>query len=176
MRFRRLRLTPCLFMACAFLAAGCTEGDGVGASKGLKGARVAATPENANALAEQLVAEMNAVRVSRGLKPFRVSPELTKIAAAYAERMIVGGFFDHIDPSTGHNPIERALQAGYLHIALGENLAAVTTNPHEVVEAWMESNAGHREMILSEHFEEVGVAVRTGGDYGIYWVAEFATR
>ena len=33
----------------------------------------------------------------------------------------------------------------------------------------------HRAIILDARWTEVGIAVRTGGEYAIYWVQEFAT-
>jgi uncharacterized protein YkwD len=37
---------------------------------------------------------------------------------------------------------------------------------------WMNS-PGHRENILKPDFEEIGIGIRSGGDYGMYWVQEF---
>jgi uncharacterized protein YkwD len=55
---------------------------------------------------------------------------------------------------------------------IGENLAAGQTSPEQVVTQWMNS-PGHRENMLQERFTEVGVGLREGGDYGLYWVLEF---
>jgi uncharacterized protein YkwD len=40
------------------------------------------------------------------------------------------------------------------------------------MKVWMGSPA-HRENILDPRWSEVGIGVRTGGEYSIYWVQEF---
>ena len=40
------------------------------------------------------------------------------------------------------------------------------------MKAWMESPS-HRDIILDPSWREVGIAVRTGGEYAVYWVQEF---
>ena len=64
------------------------------------------------------------------------------------------------------------MAAKYRYYAVGENLAAGPATAAEVVKEWMES-ASHREIILDPSWKEIGVAVRSGGKHGIYWVQEF---
>jgi uncharacterized protein YkwD len=61
----------------------------------------------------------------------------------------------------------------YLFYSIGENLAAGQQTPVEVMRVWL-SSPSHREIILDPRWKEVGVAVRSGGEYGLYWVQEFA--
>ena len=42
----------------------------------------------------------------------------------------------------------------------------------EVMKVWMESPA-HRDVILHPTWNDVGIAVRNGGEHSIYWVQEF---
>ena len=160
-------------MVAVVALAGCPAAENGGSIKLGDNAKTVAIPENADGAADQIIALVNAARTDRGLKPVRKSPILTKLAEDYAARMIERGFFSHIDPETGFGPGQRALQAGYLFLSVGENLAAGQTSPDAVMDDWMVSTEGHRETILSVQWGEVGVAVRTGGEYRVYWVLEF---
>ena len=60
----------------------------------------------------------------------------------------------------------------YAFYAIGENLAAGQQTPAEVMKVWMDSPA-HRDIILDPNWTEVGIAVRVGGEYEIYWVQLF---
>ena len=56
----------------------------------------------------------------------------------------------------------------------GENLAAGQQSPKDVVEAWMNSTAGHREAILNQNYRTVGIGCfRVGDLYNLYWAQEF---
>lgn len=162
-----------LGLAAVLVLAGCPAADNSGTIRPVYSQKIATIPENADAVADQLIALVNAARTEHGLKPVRKSAVLMRLAADYATRMIERGFFSHIDPETGYGPGQRALQAGYLFLSVGENLAANQTSPETVMDDWMSSSQGHRENILSAQWNEVGAAVRTGGEHGVYWVLEF---
>ncbi len=157
---------------CAIVLAGCPAADSGGSVKGVNNLRTASAPENADVLADQVIALINQTRQQHNLNPLKKNAVLTKLAESYASRMIAGGFFGHNDPETGDGPLQRALQSGVLFLSVGENLAAGQTSPEAAIEDWMASNT-HQENILSAQWNEIGVAVRTGGEYGVYWVAEF---
>ncbi|MEK6675692.1 MAG: CAP domain-containing protein [Planctomycetota bacterium] len=129
-------------------------------------------PEDAARLADQVLQYVNLERVAEGLPPVVMNSTLEDIAGDYACRMVDEGFFDHRDPGTGAGPAQRALDGEYLFYAIGENLAAGQQTPVEVMNVWMESDA-HRGIILDPKWEEIGIAVRTGGAYAVYWVQEF---
>ena len=158
-------------MCCAILLAGCPAADS-GTIKGTVSLRVVSVPDDADALADQVIALINQARERNNLNPLRKSAALTRLAESYAARMITGGFFSHTDPQTNEGPLQRALREGYMYLAVGENLAAGQTSPDAAVEDWMSSEE-HRRTILSPQWDEVGVGVRTGGEYGVYWVMEF---
>lgn len=115
---------------------------------------------------------VNQIRRENGLGEVTWSNPLAQISGNYSCRMIRGGFFAHIDPVTGEGPGERAIKEGYLFLTLGENLAAGQPTPQAVMDAWMQSES-HRENILNPIWKELGVGVRLGGEFGIYWVQEF---
>lgn len=129
-------------------------------------------PDDAETLADQVLQLVNLERGEAGLPPVVVNPALGKVAADFACDMIEDGFFDHHDPADGSGPGERAIAQKYAFFAIGENLAAGQDSPAEVMRLWMDSPT-HQAVILDERWTEVGIAVRTGGEFGIYWVQEF---
>lgn len=130
------------------------------------------SPGDAERLADQVLQLVNLERAERDLQPVLVNPKLTKIADDYACRMIEGDFFGHEDPLNGYGAMQRAATEKYMFYAIGENLAAGPETSAEVMKAWMESPA-HRDIILDASWREIGIAVRTGGEFSIYWVQEF---
>ena len=130
------------------------------------------TPQEAARLADQVLELVNFERSDRDLKPVLINGALQKIAEDYACRMVSGAFFGHRDPDTGDGPFERAVAGRYTFYAVGENLSAGPTTPDQVMKLWMQSPS-HRDIILDPTWEEVGVAVRGGGEYSLYWVQEF---
>lgn len=137
-----------------------------------EGTRECHNPENADDLAEAVLGLVNEARASRGLHPLTLDPVLSQIAENYCCEMIAEGFFDHIHPN-GKGPAQRAIDGGYVFLAIGENLAGGQASPEQVMLEWMNSTSGHRENILAYQWREIGIGVRTGGDYGVYWVQVF---
>lgn len=131
-----------------------------------------ATPAEAEAWQDQVLRLVNEQRAQAGLEPLALNAVLEQQAADYACELIDFDFFDHVNPVTGSTLVDRAEAAGYDYLVIGENLAAGQRSPQEVVDAWMNSE-GHRANILDPRYTEIGIAVRLGGSYGIYWVQEF---
>lgn len=132
-----------------------------------------AIPLNETALRAKVIELVNLERTGRGIGEVRMHPLLNRMAEDYACEMIAGSFFAHENPNTGEGPGHRAINAGYIYLAIGENLAGGQTSPEQVVSEWMQSTQGHRENILASQWQDVGVGIRTGGRYGVYWVLEF---
>jgi len=130
-------------------------------------------PANTDELADGVLELVNEARASRGIHPLTLNPVLSRIADDYCCEMIEGGFFDHVNPETGEGPGQRAINGGYVFLAIGENLAGGQPSPEQVMAEWMASTTGHRENILAYQWREIGIAVRTGGAYGVYWVQVF---
>lgn len=129
-------------------------------------------PPQADAWRAQLMTLVNRERTAQGLNPLTESPVLQRQAEQYACEMITYRFFDHRNPVTGSTLGERTEQFGYAFQVVGENLAAGQTSPQQVFNDWMNS-PGHRANILDPRFLELGIGIRSGGDYHIYWVQEF---
>jgi uncharacterized protein YkwD len=130
------------------------------------------TAQDEDVLVARVIDLVNKEREKVGVPPVYESESLRQIAADYACRMVEEGFFSHYDLE-GEGPGERAIRGGYVFMKLGENLAAGQTTAEQVVAEWMASDQGHRENILSLDWTETGVAVRLGGQHGVYWVQEF---
>ena len=130
------------------------------------------TPADEERLAGALFELINAERTKAGLEPLRRATALDRLATDYACRMIREEFFAHQDPATGDGPGQRALNDGYRFYAVGENLAAGYESSAEAMTGWMASEE-HRAIILAPQWTEVGLGVRVGGTYKIYWVQEF---
>lgn len=120
----------------------------------------------------QILMLVNQERTARGLGTVVRNDTLEDQATRYACEMIHYDFFDHVNPVTGSTLADRAADFGYSYLVIGENLAAGQTSPEQVMADWLAS-PGHRDNILDERFTELGVGIRTGGDYGTYWVQEF---
>ncbi len=115
---------------------------------------------------------VNQERVRQGLNAVILSSTLEAQATQYACEMIHYDFFGHENDTTGSTLTDRAAEFGYDYWIIGENLAAGQPSPAQAVADWLASPC-HRENILNPAFTELGVGVRAGGDYGIYWVQEF---
>jgi len=118
---------------------------------------------------------VNQERAAAGLQALSGNEILEKEATEYACEMIQNDFFGHVNPVTDERLRDRASKFGYEYHKIGENLAAVPAEdctPETVMEYWMDSD-GHRKNILEPEFTEIGIGIRTGGQYGTYWVQEF---
>ncbi|MEK7516851.1 MAG: CAP domain-containing protein [Patescibacteria group bacterium] len=107
------------------------------------------------------VAETNARRRENGLSPLAENAKLNAAAAAKVQDMFEKQYFEHVSP-TGKDAGDLATEAGYQYILVGENLALGNfENDRALVDAWMAS-PGHRENILNNRYQEIGVAVAKG--------------
>jgi uncharacterized protein YkwD len=162
--------------ATAAFGTGCFATDPIGAQAGVFDDAAASgkclTPEDEERLADQVLQLVNLERAAADLPPVIRNSALSKMASDYACRMVEEGFFEHTDPMNGFGPGDRAIAADYYFYAIGENLAAGQSTPAEVMKVWMDSPS-HRAIILDSKWSEIGVGVRTGGQYAIYWVQEF---
>ncbi|MCH8805111.1 MAG: hypothetical protein IH986_03375 [Planctomycetes bacterium] len=206
---RHARFLPSVLLASiAFLPAGCPLGGEASTntpvSAGFNGStRVATGPPTTGTAGDSTVtdsltsrypsctasaqsdawrAEMlrlvNQARAEAGLGTLASNETLAAMASEYACELIQFEFFDHVNPVNGSTLDSRADEFGYDFFVIGENLAAGQPTPGEAFNAWMASE-GHRDNILDSRFTELGVGLRIGGPFDIYWVQEFglpATR
>lgn len=125
------------------------------------------------ALETTVTANVQTVRLERGLPKLRVSPGLTAGARARARDMARRGYFSHTDP--GGTPfwigVMRYYPAqGWRSWKIGENLlwTAPPLDANTVVRRWLESPA-HRDVLLRANWRDVGAAaVRVASARGVY--------
>ncbi|MBX0288467.1 CAP domain-containing protein [Halomicroarcula sp. F28] len=133
--------------------------------------------------------EINDRRTANGLDPIAYDPALASIAEDHSQDMITRDFFAHENPD-GDNFDDRYDQAGYdcrvatgggTYATGGENIAqtwwdeqiSTTQGPvrydteaelaEGIVTQWMNST-GHRENILTDHWESEGIGVSIAED------------
>ncbi len=123
----------------------------------------------------EVVRIVNIERAKVGLKPLTRNPLLEQAAQTHADDMVTRGYFDHVSPE-GSTFADRIRAAGYakapacrcrVRASMGENIASGFTDAASVMRAWMASE-GHKENILDEDYEEIGVGIVQG-----VWTQEF---
>ncbi|WP_419698493.1 CAP domain-containing protein [Mucilaginibacter sp. NFX135] len=92
--------------------------------------------------------------------------KLQVAAQAHAKDMAVNHYFDHIAP-TGSSPIQRAQEAGYTGMYIGENIGSGYNNVQQVIDAW-EKSEDHCRAMMDSTYRELGAA-----RYNTLWVQEF---
>ena len=113
----------------------------------------------------------NTQREKYGLPPLKENYRLDLSAEVKVQDMFENQYFAHDSPS-GVRVGDLAEGVGYEFIAIGENLALGNfKNDEALVQAWMDS-PGHRENILNNRYQEIGVAVQKGTFEGrTVWLA-----
>ena len=114
-----------------------------------------------SALETSLLARVNAVRRSRGLRPLTVSGGLTAAAEYHSRQMVQHGFFEHESRNGGSfwKRVQRFYSSrGFRSWEVGENLAygSPDLGAAATVRMWMNS-PGHRENLLSRSWREIGL-------------------
>ena len=120
-----------------------------------------------------ILAEVNAVRVAKGLWPLRRSSGLAAAAQRHSRTMAQQGFFKH--ESAGGGPFWRRVRqfygsAGFRSWSVGENLlwASPDVDAKGAVSLWLQSPK-HRAILLKRTFREIGLAaVHTPAAPGAY--------
>jgi uncharacterized protein YkwD len=116
---------------------------------------------------EDLVFELtNRARRAKDLAPLQKDDELTNVARAYSDDMLVRRYFDHTTPDGVSFDERISDRYPYWVYLMGENIwSAVgydTENSQklakQIVNDWM-SSPGHRENLLNPHFTHLGVGV-----------------
>ncbi|MEK7109692.1 MAG: CAP domain-containing protein, partial [Patescibacteria group bacterium] len=103
----------------------------------------------------------NEQRQKNNLPSLVLNSALSLAAQKKAENMFTENYWSHYSPD-GKTPWDFILGAGYKYEYAGENLAKNFLFSNGVVDAWMNSTAGHRENILKREYTEVGYAIVNG--------------
>jgi uncharacterized protein YkwD len=123
---------------------------------------------------EQRVLDLtNQAREKEKLPPLRPNVLLFAAARGHSANMARQGKMEHV--LDGKNPGDRVKAAGYRYSWVGENIASTDGAPvAEVFKGWMESKA-HRENILGEHFDEIGIGIARNDKGDVYYTQVFAS-
>lgn len=120
-----------------------------------------ATPALASDITRaSVVATMNEYRAEHHLPPLREDLRLDAAANDRMRDMEDQGYWAHESPD-GRSPFTWLAPHGYDFHYAGENLASGFETTELLVAGWMES-PGHRDNILSPHFEDCGIAIIDG--------------
>lgn len=114
------------------------------------------------AFREDLLEQINVVRIEHHLSPLFLSCALECVAQWHSEDMHAQGYFDHEgrDGRRPWNRLEDATSDRWRYVA--ENLAGGYRTAEGVVDIWM-SSKGHRDNILSDRAVFAGIGIVDGG-------------
>lgn len=121
-----------------------------------------------------LLAQINALRTSRGAPALTIAPALTRSASWMADDLAHHSAFGHTD-SLGRTPWVRIPDCGY-PIPGGENLSAGTEDSSgSSAFASFAGSSSHLDVMLTAEFTQIGIArvFNAGSVYGWYWVTDF---
>lgn len=127
-----------------------------------------------NFTAQELIAEVNDLRVAKNLPPYKTNPILTTIAQSHADYIASTGVMTHFN-ANGASPFQRAITAGYSvagDLSQGglflENIGSGTelTVPG-IVSIWQD-DAEDLETMLSSDLKDVGAGVAFAGGVTYY--------
>lgn len=115
---------------------------------------------------------LNEYRTANGLPKLIYSKTLEAAADAQVIDMWQRSFFAHVNPD-GLNPGQRAVNAGFCHQYVGENLAAGQSTLERAMAAWKNS-PGHNANMLQPAYVYVGVSYSVDLNGRYYWAQELA--
>jgi uncharacterized protein YkwD len=109
-----------------------------------------------------LLSAVNDIRAERGLRPVRLSPQLSAAARLHSMEMANSGSFRHESPNgeAFWKRIKRFYDSkGFRTWSVGENIlwASPDVTSSGAVELWLDSPR-HREILLSPRWSEVGLS------------------
>lgn len=102
----------------------------------------------------------NLERQKNNLPQLQLDPLLSRAAARKAADMFARNYWAHVSP-IGTQPWTFITDSGYSYRYAGENLARDFSDSQSVVNAWMASPS-HKENLLSNRYQDIGVAVVDG--------------
>jgi uncharacterized protein YkwD len=123
---------------------------------------------------EQAILDLtNKEREKEKLPPLKFNPVLTECARAHSKNMAKQNKFEH--ELDGKKPSDRVTAFGYDWSWVGENIGMSGGNaPEAVMRLWMNS-PGHKENILKDKFEEIGIGIAKSDKGEYYFTQVFGT-
>ena len=146
----------------------------VGVSPACRGADPQQPPALKLSAEEQQVLDLtNQAREKEKLPALRPNPLLFSAARGHSANMARQDVMEHV--LDGKKPGDRVKDAGYRYSWVGENIAVTDGDTTaNVFKGWMESKV-HREHILSDHFDEIGIGIARNDKGNIYYTQVFAS-
>ncbi len=127
-------------------------------------------------LEEEMVKTVNAERAAYGLAPYAVDAQLTTLAWSHAHDMVARGYFSHVTPEG--NTLRDRLRSGHFPTNwVGENIYLSVKPADRAVAAtitWFMADPPHRNNILHQRFNRLGVGVAQGESGWYTFVLDFA--
>lgn len=121
-------------------------------------------------MVQQALDITNAERAKKNLPPYVLDDKLCKAAQIRVAELPIK--FDHTRPDGRSGLSAITEDAGFVGTLFGENIAKGTPTAKDAMDAWMASDKGHRDAILSNGYNCIGIAVYKSGDT-VYWVQCF---
>ncbi len=128
--------------------------------------------EPGTSIQQNMLDAINAYRAQNGLDPLIYSKRLERAISQHVQDCWARNFFDHTNPD-GDGPADRALDVGFCHPYVGENLAYGQRSVAEVMEGWKNSPA-HNRNLLHASFAYVGMGHFIDPNGIHYWGQAFA--
>jgi uncharacterized protein YkwD len=113
---------------------------------------------------ENVLRLLNERRAQSSLRPLAADERLMRAANDRMRHMEEESYWAHRSPD-GLSPFSWVTLRSYEFRSVGENLACGFETVRMLVEAWMES-PGHRANILSDDYEDCGIAIIDGSTKG----------
>jgi uncharacterized protein YkwD len=137
------------------------------------------SPEDMAGVSEpeaDIIKEVNAERVRRGLKALKFSPRLAVVARGHSYDMAIRHYRDHNSPE-GSTPADRVRGVGVEFRAVAENIYVDDYHKLEslgarAVKGWLDSPE-HRANLLSSDFVETGIGIARSDDGLTYVTQDF---
>jgi len=108
----------------------------------------------------KVLTQTNAERKALGLPALSFNSVLSQSAESKANDMFSNNYWAHTSPQ-GISPWDFFKTAGYEYSVAGENLAKDFYDTEGLMKAWMNSPT-HRDNIVKEKYQEIGIAVVNG--------------
>ena len=122
---------------------------------------------------KQMFDLVNQERQANGFGLLQSDAGLVAVARSHSQDMIDHGFFSHTSPTTG-SPFDRLRVAGLSYSYAGENIAG--NQSVQAAHTSLMNSSGHRANILNPNYTLVGIGIREGGLYGMYFTQLFIGR
>lgn len=146
--------------------------DGSGAADVAEGPDCVVITEPATDIQIEMLDALNAYRAEYGLEPLIYSKRLEQAISRHVQDLYNRQFFDHTNPD-GKTPGDRAVDAGFCHVYVGENIAAGQVDVEAVMQAWKNSPGHNKNMLLADYVY-VGMGYFVSPEGRKYWGQAFA--